>query len=304
MSTERHVEANRQNAQKSTGPTARRKSCRPSQRPQARPRRSNRRRARRRSSPIRSPARRPRSRIPTRHPDRRIPGSPARHGRLTLGPALPHGSRLLQLPHKRKVHYSGTEYVDLNADERIAFTALREADGKDFLFNLHRYEMRLERSAKSARQELESRRLALLNTAAPVKQPKAKPSPKIINIETAERPPAPVIPAAEPPPSSAAGYRRARPQRQLTMPNMTQSRPASSSHDRSALRSITELRNTGSCSVSSKRLSAPALVGRSGGGAGWATMRRSLRGGPYEDSTAFRGDVRCAVAGACPCPGD
>ena len=69
-----------------------------------------------------------------------------------------------------------------------------DAGPKNVLANLHRYEIRLERSAKNARQELDRRPVALVGTAPvePTKaQPKASPSPKIISIETVERPPAP-----------------------------------------------------------------------------------------------------------------
>src|SRR5438034_9173563 len=69
-----------------------------------------------------------------------------------------------------------------------------DAGPKSLLANLHRYEIRLERSAKNARQELGRRPVALVSTAPvePTKtQPKTPPSPKIISIETVERAPAP-----------------------------------------------------------------------------------------------------------------
>ncbi len=97
------------------------------------------------------------------------------------------------------------EDIQCDNDGRLAFIDWMDAGPKSLLANLHRYEIRLERSAKNARQELDRRPVALVSTAPverPKAQPKATPSPKIISIETVERPPAPVISDPEPPPSA------------------------------------------------------------------------------------------------------
>jgi len=97
------------------------------------------------------------------------------------------------------------EDIQCDNDGRLAFIDWMDAGPKSLLANLHRYEIRLERSAKNARQELDRRPVALVS-AAPVEpteaQPKTPPSPKIISIETVERQPAPVISVPEPPPDA------------------------------------------------------------------------------------------------------
>src|SRR5438046_1245797 len=95
---------------------------------------------------------------------------------------------------------------DLELDDiRLAYIAMRDAGPKSVLATFHRYEVRLERSAKNARQELDRSRVAFASTA-PVElltaPPKASPSPNIISIETVERPFAPVISVPEPPSSA------------------------------------------------------------------------------------------------------
>ena len=100
-----------------------------------------------------------------------------------------------------------TRQQDLQYDDdaRLAFIDWMDAGPKSVLANFHRYEIRLERSAKNARQELGRRPAALVSTAPverPKDRPKDKPSPKIISIETVERPPAPVMSDPEPPPSA------------------------------------------------------------------------------------------------------
>ena len=97
------------------------------------------------------------------------------------------------------------EDLQFDDDARLAFIDWMDAGPKSVLANFHRYEIRLERSAKNARQELDRRPVALVSTAPvehPKAQPKASPSPKIISIETVERPPAPKIPDPEPPSSA------------------------------------------------------------------------------------------------------
>src|SRR6266704_3077236 len=86
------------------------------------------------------------------------------------------------------------EDIQCDSDGRLAFIDWMDAGPKSLLANLHRYEIRLERSAKNARQELDRRPVALVCTPPverPEAQPKAPPSPKIISIETVERAPAP-----------------------------------------------------------------------------------------------------------------
>ena len=97
------------------------------------------------------------------------------------------------------------EDIQCDNDGRLAFIDWMDAGPKSLLANLHRYEIRLERSAKNARQELDRRPVALVSTAPierPKAQPKTAPSPKIISIETVERPPVPIISDPEPPPSA------------------------------------------------------------------------------------------------------
>jgi len=97
------------------------------------------------------------------------------------------------------------EDIQCDNDGRLAFIDWMDAGPKSLLANLHRYEIRLERSAKNARQELDRRPVALVSTAPvelPKAPPKASPSPKIISIETVERPFAPVISVPEPPSSA------------------------------------------------------------------------------------------------------
>ena len=64
------------------------------------------------------------------------------------------------------------EDIQCDNDARLAFIDWMDAGPKSLLANLHRYEIRLERSAKNARQELDRRRVALVSTA-PVERPKA-----------------------------------------------------------------------------------------------------------------------------------
>ncbi len=105
----------------------------------------------------------------------------------------------------KELDCSRREELQCDDDARLAFIDWMDAGPKSLLANLHRYEIRLERSAKNARQELGRRPVALVSTAPvePTKaQPKTPPSPKIISIETVERPSAPIISDPEPPPSA------------------------------------------------------------------------------------------------------
>ena len=108
--------------------------------------------------------------------------------------------RLLRLHRIEAAFYSlrhkeldDTRSEDLAHDDdaRLAWIAWMDATSrKSVLASFHRYEIRLERSAKNARQELDRRPVALVCTP-PVERPEAQPSPKIISIETVERAPAP-----------------------------------------------------------------------------------------------------------------
>jgi hypothetical protein len=104
----------------------------------------------------------------------------------------------------KELDRSRREELQCDNDARLAFSEWMDAGPKSVLANLHRYEIRLERSAKNARQELDRRPVALVSTVPverPKAQPKAPPSPKIISMETVERQPAPTIATAEPLPS-------------------------------------------------------------------------------------------------------
>src|SRR5258707_7381656 len=58
----------------------------------------------------------------------------------------------------RHKEISDTRRADLDLDDtRLAFIAMRDAGSKSVLASFHRYEIRLERSAKNARQELDRR---------------------------------------------------------------------------------------------------------------------------------------------------
>src|SRR5882724_9495315 len=98
----------------------------------------------------------------------------------------------------RHKELSDTRREDLDLDDtRLAFIAMRDAGPKSVLASFHRYEIRLERSAKNARQELDRRAVASVGTAT-VERPKAAPGPsKITSIETAGRPHSPLISVAK-----------------------------------------------------------------------------------------------------------
>src|SRR5260221_7238804 len=94
----------------------------------------------------------------------------------------------------RHKELSDTRREDLDLDDtRLAYIAMRDAGSKSVLASFHRYEIRLERSAKNARQELHRRQVGLVGTAT-VERPTAAPGPtKISSIERAERPHSPVV---------------------------------------------------------------------------------------------------------------
>src|SRR6266851_5868443 len=93
--------------------------------------------------------------------------------------------RLLRL-HRIEAAFYNLRHKDLDNtrreeldpdDARLAYIAARDAGPTSVLASFHRYEVRLERSAKNARQELDRRRLGLVGTAT-VERPKHKPSLK------------------------------------------------------------------------------------------------------------------------------
>ena len=111
----------------------------------------------------------------------------------------------------RHKELSDTRREDLDLDDtRLAFIAMRDAGPKSVLASFHRYEIRLERSAKNARQELDRRPVGLVGKAS-VERPEAAPSPKIIGIETGERPHSPKTPDPQPPPSAPPDVEKAPP---------------------------------------------------------------------------------------------
>jgi hypothetical protein len=93
--------------------------------------------------------------------------------------------RLLRL-HRIEAAFQTLRHNELNDtrredlahdDARLAWIAWRDAGPKSVLASFHRYEVRLERSAKNARQELGRRPVGLVSTAS-VERPKAPPSGK------------------------------------------------------------------------------------------------------------------------------
>src|SRR6266404_3422846 len=102
----------------------------------------------------------------------------------------------------RHKELSDTRREDLDLDDtRLAYIAMRDAGSKSVLPSFHRYEIRLERSAKNARQELDRRPVGLVGKAS-VERPEAAPRPKIIGIETARRGVRPRNPDQQPPSSA------------------------------------------------------------------------------------------------------
>ena len=117
--------------------------------------------------------------------------------------------------HKCLIEDDNRWYRPLDDNGRLAFIAQRDTDygSKSVLAGFKRYEARLDRSILSATQELRrcraDRRAQADNAqgqnqnqtqSTPVERPKDPPNAKIISIETVERPPAPAIPTPEPPP--------------------------------------------------------------------------------------------------------
>src|SRR5207244_2940180 len=131
------------------------------------------------------------------------PSTPEGRAAVRLN-GLKHGLCAETIRHQELELSRRLEDIQCDNDGRLAFIDWMDDGPKSLMANLHRYEIRLERSAKNARQELGRRPVALVSTAPvePTKaQPKTPPSPKIISIETVERPPAPIISDPEPPPS-------------------------------------------------------------------------------------------------------
>ena len=113
--------------------------------------------------------------------------------------------------HKENTQDDNRWYRPLDPIGRLTFIAQRDADcgSKSVLAGFKRYEARLDRSILSATQELRRCRAdrraqdkdqALHQNQNQTQSP--RPSPKIISIEAVERPPAPSIPVPEPPPGA------------------------------------------------------------------------------------------------------
>ena len=110
--------------------------------------------------------------------------------------------------HKCLIEDDNRWYRALDPMGRLAFIAQCDADcgSKSVLAGFKRYEARLDRSILSATQELRRCRADRIaknqnqTQSTPVERPKDPPNAKIISIETVERPPAPAIPTSEPPP--------------------------------------------------------------------------------------------------------
>ena len=112
--------------------------------------------------------------------------------------------------HKENTQDDNRWYCPLDPIGRLTFIAQRDADcgSKSVLAGFKRYEARLDRSILSATQEL--RRCRADRPAQDKDQAlrqnqnqtqSTRPSPKIISIEAVERPPEPIIPTPEPPAS-------------------------------------------------------------------------------------------------------
>ncbi len=119
--------------------------------------------------------------------------------------------------HKCLIEDDNRWYRALDPMGRLAFIAQCDADcgSKSVLAGFKRYEARLDRSILSATQELRRCRADRRATdskaqgqnkdqtqSPPVERPKDPPIAKIISIETVERPQYPLIPVPEPPPSA------------------------------------------------------------------------------------------------------
>ena len=123
--------------------------------------------------------------------------------------------------HKKQIAHDNRGYAALDPIGRLAYIAETDSDRgpTSVLAGFTRYEARMESSIRNATQELrrcraERRAQAQDNDkkaqaqsqdqtqSAPVGRPKNTSSPKIISIETVERPPVPPIPVTEAPPSA------------------------------------------------------------------------------------------------------
>ena len=112
--------------------------------------------------------------------------------------------------HKCLIEDDNRWYRALDPMGRLAFIAQCDADcgSKSVLAGFKRYEARLDRSILSATQELRRCRAERFTQDKDQAQPQnqnqtqsTRPSPKIISIEAVERPPVPIIPTPEPPAS-------------------------------------------------------------------------------------------------------
>jgi len=112
--------------------------------------------------------------------------------------------------HKNFIAQNNQWYRGLDDNGRIAYIAERDAGlgSKSVLAGFKRYEARLDRSILSATQELRrcrADRRVQADQAQGQNQNQTqspRPSPKIISIEAVERPPSRSIPVPEPPPGA------------------------------------------------------------------------------------------------------
>jgi len=126
--------------------------------------------------------------------------------------------RQLRLFHVEAAHYKnededllsrrGEKYAVLDGDRRLALIADRDTINEKQLLNFHRFEIRLERSMLRAIQELRRCRAENSNQTAigfglqPAAPPKNRPGPQIVEIKPVEFPPTPVTQAPDPLPDA------------------------------------------------------------------------------------------------------
>ena len=75
----------------------------------------------------------------------------------------------------KELDRSRREELQCDNDARLAFSEWKDPGPKSVLANLHRYEIRLERSAKNARQELDRRPVALYGPSRAPQSPAQNP---------------------------------------------------------------------------------------------------------------------------------
>ena len=101
---------------------------------------------------------------------------------------------------EHSTHEDKDSYEALNADGRLAYIIDRDAINENALVNYHRFEVRIERSIKSAIQELRRCRADRQVKIAKQTQSelKAAPNPPLVNLQTIENPSQTLNQAPEP----------------------------------------------------------------------------------------------------------